>query len=253
MPGKGRITGTRIGVAVLATALLMSQGAMLTAREDGRARDAVATDWWSHMQEGLGRFEYQPSISGGALQAPNRAHNMRTFFEESGIRVHDRTSGSEQPLVAMSLVALGRGPEPGAVKPGVVHQVGRRVEIRRAGVTEWYRNSAAGLEQGFTVWSRADGDGPLVLELTIGRAQARMRGTAVELLTDAGRRLDYGKLLAEDTRGRVLGSRLEVPAPDRLRLVIDDAGATYPLLIDPLLTERGKGYSEFRSFEAGRS
>jgi hypothetical protein len=35
----------------------------------------------------------------------------------------------------------------------------------------------------------------------------------------------------------VLSARFEVPAPERIRLVVDDADARYPLMIDPLLTE----------------
>jgi hypothetical protein len=194
------------------------------------------TEWWSGVQRGVAAHEYHPRVNHAGLQAVNRAHSLRTYFDGSGIRVHDRTAPAGTELVGLSLVEMGRRDGLRPVKAGTVHQVQGRVEIRRAGLTEWYENSARGLEQGFTIETRTEGHAPLVLELAVGRARAHLRGNAIELLTDAGRRLEYGKLLAEDSRGTVLASRLEVPSPDRVQLVIEDADAIYPLLIDPLLT-----------------
>lgn len=245
MPSKSRVTGVKLAGSALGAVLLLLPGPMLKAREDAApkpAASAIDQTWWTHVRDGLSRYEYHPSLSNNGLQAPNRAHNLRTYFEASGIRVHDRTSVGGPALVSMSLAGLGRGPAPPEVKAGVVQQVGSRVEIRRPGVTEWYENSARGLEQGFTIPARVKGNGALILELALERATARMNGKTIELTTDAGRRLEYGKLLAEDTKGRVLASRMEVPSPKRLRLVIDDAEAAYPLLIDPLLT----GVPDFR-------
>ncbi len=196
----------------------------------------VNTDWWSGVQRGLAANEYHPRANHAGLQAANRAHNLRTYFDGSGIRVHDRIAAVSTELVGLSLVGMGRADRLRPVQAGTVLQVQGRVEIRRAGVTEWYENSARGLEQGFTIESRTEGRAPLMLDLAVDHARAHLRGNAIELWTDAGRRLEYSKLLAEDSRGTVLASRLEVPSPDRVRLVIEDADAIYPLLIDPLIT-----------------
>ena len=206
------------------------------APSNGRAIDRVNTDWWRGMQHRVAASEYQPRQSRAGLQAANRAHNLRTYFDGSGIRVHDRTAPATTELIGLSLIGIGRHDTMRPVKPGTVHRVDGRVEIRRRGITEWYENSAQGLEQGFTIESRAAGQTALILDLAVDHARAELRGDTIDLVTHAGRRLHYGKLLAEDSRGLVLASRLDVPAPDRVRLVIEDTGATYPLLIDPLLT-----------------
>ena len=39
-----------------------------------------------------------------------------------------------------------------------------------------------------------------------------------------------------DAEGRTLLARIEVPEASRLRLVVEDEGAAYPVVIDPLLT-----------------
>ena len=193
-------------------------------------------DWWTRISQNLIAYEYVPSNNAHGLQAPNRAHNLRTYFKPDGIHVHDRTTADSPTLVSLSVAGLGRGTALAPVSPGVVRQQADRVEIIRPGLVEWYENSAQGLEQGFTLPERLQGEGPLVLALAVAEATARLQGQSVELTTTAGRRLNYGKLKTIDANGRVLISRFVVPSPDRVHLVVDDSGARYPLVIDPLLT-----------------
>jgi hypothetical protein len=112
-----------------------------------------------------------------------------------------------------------------------------RVEIRRPGLVEWYLNSPEGLEQGFTLADRPQGEGPLALELALGGASASEQGDGLVFATRAGRRLAYSKLVVTDASARMLPATLDAPSPDRVRIVVEDAGAVYPLVIDPLLSE----------------
>ncbi|MCF6252500.1 MAG: PKD domain-containing protein [Methylococcaceae bacterium] len=193
-------------------------------------------EWWKKVQHNLVIAEYQPGTNGQGLQAPNRAHNLRTYFDSTGIRLHDRTAAGSPVLTALSLSKIGRGEKLENVPDGSVSRAGTRVEIRRPGIIEWYENSARGLEQGFTVTEKTSGQGVLVLELTVKQAKATLRGQSIELLTDAGRRLDYGKLFVEDAQGNKLSTHLEVSTPHLIRLVMNDSQAIYPLIIDPLIT-----------------
>ncbi|KGJ89257.1 hypothetical protein ND16A_2150 [Thalassotalea sp. ND16A] len=196
----------------------------------------VSKSWWTQLQRARARNEYQPSENGKGLQAPNRAHNLRTYFDSTGIRVHDRTAAGESELASFSLIGMGRGAELLPVAAGIVTHTSTRVEIQRPGVIEWYENSPLGLEQGFTLAASMTGEGPLVLELAVGHAKASLRGQSIVLTTDAGRRLNYAKLVVTDANGMVLASRLEVPSPQRLQLIVEDPGAAYPVVIDPLIT-----------------
>lgn len=193
--------------------------------------------WLARAQEHIAEREYRASESGGALQAPNRAHDLRTWFEPTGVRVHGRTAANAMELVSLRLAAAGREGALAPVGAGEVAAEGNRVEIRREGLVEWYVNSPAGLEQGFTLAERPSGEGPLVLELAVANARASLRGNAIELATEAGRRLRYGKLAAIDAEGHVLVARLDAPSAERIRLRVEDSAATYPVVVDPLLTE----------------
>ena len=202
----------------------------------------ASANWWQCVQRGLAEAEYNPSRNKQGLQAPNRAHNLRTYFGPDGIKLRDRTA--DRALVGLSLNAMGRGAALSPIKAGEVAQSGKRVEIRRPGIVEWYKNSSKGLEQGFTLENRAQGKGKLVLELAVEHARARLIGNSIELATNTGRRLRYGKLKVEDANGKILVSHLEAPTPNRLRLVVDDANAAYPVVIDPLVTGEPDAFLE---------
>jgi hypothetical protein len=126
--------------------------------------------------------------------------------------------------VRLSLAGVGRGEVLSKVEAGeeVVAREGR-VEIRRPGLVEWYVNSEAGLEQGFTLSERPNGEGALVVELALAGAKASRRGEAVAFATGAGRTLDYGALAALDANGGSLPARFAVASTDRVRIIVDDA------------------------------
>jgi hypothetical protein len=193
--------------------------------------------WLARARRGLAEREHWASKTRQGLQAPNRAQNLRTYFEPSGIRVHDRTAPGSPELLALELAAIGRGGDLSPVAPGELASEGARVEIRRPGLVEWYENSPAGLEHGFTLEKRPDGEGALTFELTVKRARTSLRGEGAVLATPTGRRLSYARLAAVDAGGRELTAQLEVPDAGRLRIVLDDGDASYPVTIDPLLTE----------------
>jgi hypothetical protein len=197
---------------------------------------AGSADWMARIQRQLEAREYEAGLNSEGLQAPNRAHNLRTYFDATGIRVVDRTAAGSPVLVSLRLVGIGRGESPAPVDPGELKSEGARVEIRRPQIVEWYVNSAAGLEQGFGVPLRPAGDGPLVVELAVNHARAALESQRVLFRTDTGRQLEYGQLAVFDSEGSPVEARFEVPEPGRVRLVVDDRGARYPLCIDPLLS-----------------
>jgi hypothetical protein len=190
-------------------------------------------------QQHISEREYWASANPEGLQAPNREHNLRTYFDADGVRVHDRTAPGAPALMGMKLTALGRGDALEKVEPGTLWSEQGRVEIRRPSLVEWYVNTADGLEQGFTLAKRPAGPEaePLRLALSLDQAKAKLRGDAVTLTTATGRKLRYDKLVVRDASGAEVDASFEVPAPDRVQLVVRDAKAKYPLVIDPILTE----------------
>jgi hypothetical protein len=198
--------------------------------------DPPSAGFIARAQEYIAAREYHASENGEGLEAPNRAHNLRTYFATTGIRVNDRTAGGGPSLLRLSLSGVGREGALVAVEPGTeVVTNESRVEIQRSGLVEWFVNSPAGLEQGFTLEERPAGEGPLIVELAVAGAKPSLRGD--EIVFESHRRtLRYGELVVADAREVPVAGHFELASADRLWIVVDDARATYPLVIDPLLT-----------------
>jgi hypothetical protein len=196
--------------------------------------------WWASVHADLARREYEASTTPQGLQAPNRAHNLRTTFRERGIVVVPRTGQGGAPLwrFAWETSGIGRAGRMEDVAPASPASEGSRVTYRREGWSEWYVNTAQGLEQGFTVERPPAGEGPLRI---VGgfpetfRPELREDG-AIDFIDDRGSCvIRYGQLHTWDAQGVALASELIVTGTD-LAIVVDDRGATYPLTVDPLMT-----------------
>jgi hypothetical protein len=198
------------------------------------ASPALAGEWAGEIERFLSDHEYAASHNREGLQAPNRAQAFRTYFRPTGIEIVDRVALTSPELVRVELWGVGRGEALERVGSGEVASGAERVEIRRPGLVEWYVNTAGGLEQGFTFEARPAGAEPLVLELALGGAEARLDGQELRIAAATGRELRYGGLRAVDSRGTLLPAHLAAASPTRIRLVVDDTAAAYPLTIDPL-------------------
>ncbi|WP_210116130.1 malectin domain-containing carbohydrate-binding protein [Hymenobacter wooponensis] len=104
-----------------------------------------------------------------------------------------------------------------------------------------YVNSPEGIRQNFHVAQRPQGNaGPVEVVLALHTALQPRQTSPEELVfqtrPDAPKVLTYNGLKAWDATGRVLATSLHLDRNRTLRLTVDDAGATYPLTIDPLST-----------------
>ena len=217
----------------------------------------TGSDWWATVQENIRQQEYhitwqERSVipgAGPAYQAPNRAHNLRTYFYPDGIRIVRRTEQTPSWVFGLALSGFGREGDIQAVAAAALVTAENRIEYHRADLTEWYVNDERGLKQGFTIAAPpagADHASPLCLEFALtGDLMPYLveESAAIEFATAAGVTvLRYADLHVSDATGRELPASLSVHAqgPEtRLRLTLDDANAVYPLTIDPMLTAPG--------------
>ena len=166
----------------------------------------------------------------GVRELDNPSQGLTAAFDPRGLDVRGIAGG-----LSMQLEAWGRGGSMRAAGEASLSSEGRRVELRRTGITEWYVNAMQGLEQGFDVDAAPPGEGPLVLQLALpGRTvepssdgrDALLRGGADDVV------FHYTGLEVLDAKGRSLEARI-APGDERLTLVVEDAGARYPIAIDP--------------------
>ena len=206
----------------------------------------------------LGRDDarYRVGTAQGALCAESPNHALGTYFTLNGIQVR---TGRGTPW-RMTLRGYGYGDRLEQVREATPVSQGNRVEYRRGPLVEWYVNGPAGLEQGFTLATPPGNDAALARRAEVGSANASpltialglgggltataespgkgQRGARVEGLTlrDANGHavLRYTGLNAHDADGRELVAWLELTRQE-LRLRVEDAGARYPLVVDPFV------------------
>ncbi|MGH8274478.1 MAG: hypothetical protein ACRES9_09560 [Gammaproteobacteria bacterium] len=131
------------------------------------------------------------------------------------------------PLV-LYLAAYGRGSEWTSVTPVRPTIRDNRVSYRHGALTAWWRVLPMGFEQGFTIAKRPGGQGKLTLALAAS-GKATQRAGAL-----AWGKLRYGELVVTDAQGKVVPATLKTKG-DCILIAVNDARATYPLTVDPLV------------------
>jgi len=176
-------------------------------------------------------YHIQPVKDG--FIATNSNQNLTTNFRKSGVEVR---AGNMRWRVR--LLGYGYGSELQAAAAIAPQASANRVEYRRLGLTEWYVNGPAGLEQGFTLLVPPKGKHSdwLTLALSVsGALKASSVGgddTGITLSGPSGEKLRYQGLTAFDASGKELHARLRL-ATDRVWLQVSDATARYPITVDP--------------------
>ena len=227
--------GSPIRLAVAAVVLLSIPGA------EAASPAGVPDSWRTAVGRRIELERYEIREDGsGSLSAANPAHGLALRFDGRGVAIAPASATEAAWSLRLSLRGWGR---PGRLEaPGGSNRRadGSRVELARAGLTEWFFNAPEGLEQGFTIPSppRA-GAGLLVLDLELGGSlQPRFSddGSAVDFSRGAGLKvLRYAALRTIDATGVELPSRF-VAIPGGVRIAIDDGRAVYPISVDPMVT-----------------
>ena len=109
------------------------------------------------------------------------------------------------------------------------------------GITAWYVNGPLGLQQGFTLARRPGGGaGELEVRLALsGAVSAEVSADGRSALlrqVGGGESRRYGGLYVYDAGGRELSARLS-SGPGGLSIRVDDRGAQYPIVIDPVIEQ----------------
>src|SRR5579875_695667 len=167
---------------------------------------------------------------------------LRYAFDLDGLQVTPLTMEERAWHWAVRAVALQRDEAAWPLaEEAAPRRVGAGVRYERGPLAEWYAVRADGVEQGFTVVEAPEGVGPLrvLLRVATGLAAAAEGATAAVWRTDetGPAVLAYRGLRAWDAAGRELEAWLE-PGADTLAVVVDDAGAAYPVTIDPLVQQQ---------------
>jgi len=203
----------------------------------------VPDAWLAQVTEDVRRGEYGFSpLHPGVFSAPNRAQELRSRVSAQGLELFPRSAGGDGDAAPWRLElrtkSFGRTNGSIELAPAALEIRGERVELDHGPLLEWLENRADGLEQGWTIAARPSGREPLWIGLELGGdlalriEEGGRSGVLVDAVGEA--RLSYTGLRAFDARGRELEARLLL-AQGGVGILVEDAGARYPLTIDPML------------------
>ncbi len=238
--GRGqRAAGPALAIA-LATCLAVGAIAFAAFRADGPGGRATRSETVPlaarlAVSRGLGADTraFWVRRAAARLTAADRVQGLKEGFARNGVTVSAGGQAFGIAPIAVLRPGLVVGVEPAAPSPAR-----NRVTFARGPLTEWYANGPLGLEQGFVLHQRLAGVGPLAIRM-------HLTGSLRPALTDAGRSLTlstaaghpvlaYRDLSATDAGGRALPVWLSLDGRT-VSLTVNDAGARYPVQIDPIV------------------
>src|SRR5688572_13082445 len=167
---------------------------------------------------------------------------------EDGLSLSSTVPGARDQL-QVTAARIGRDGGQNLVldKQGAVQVVDAHARYVRPALIEEYSVTADGIRQDFLVTQSPAGPGPLRLHLTLRGARAEVSPDGAQLvLNERGRTLNYNRLRVTDATGRQLAAWMESAGKSEienpkskmeLAVVVEDAGAVYPLRIDPTFSD----------------
>lgn len=166
--------------------------------------------------------------------ARHPSQDLSTDLSRAGLITYSNAQGGW--TATMQLASWGRA---GALKslgePADISHHGQRLIYERGALSEWYVHRQQGMEQGFEVRERPDGEGDLHLNMELGGdVRARQAKARILFERDGMARAEYRDLKVWDATGRILRAHMQLSEDARsLTLAVNDTGAVYPVTIDP--------------------
>ena len=182
-------------------------------------------------------------LTGGRARATNPASGLEATFDAEGVSLE--RLGEGEWSARMRLERFGREGAMASPSPSHAHVVDELVAFERAaGLTEWFDNTASGLEHGFTLHERPAGQGTtLRLELSVAGARVEDHVDGALRFVGDGETVRYEKLQVWDARGETLHASMRA-TPGGFLIELDDADATYPVTVDPVFVQAARFISD---------
>lgn len=190
---------------------------------------AVVTDPGSGIR--LNLYLIKPDAAG--YYTDNTPQHLKFLFRNEKVIVNDLVSNEQ--LAEVQAIAYGRESTKTILTNPAISLDGAIMTHKYSGFRTWYSNSAQGLEQGFIIDSKPSGQGQVVVDVDINADHVDYRGDHLLIYSKGKPPVHYGKLKVFDATGKILTSNFNFSEPNHISIRIDDAGATYPVTVDPTL------------------
>lgn len=203
--------------------------------------------WFAQVQRNIAASEYEirwcPET--GAYQSPNRSQNMRFTYLADGFRASPRVVDNRDTewQVGIRLSSLKKGSALQPFRADGLQVQADTAQIQGEPCRIEYKNEPKGMRQNFIIEKPLPGEGNLELVFSVERKGVQLNvaseGDAVSFTrTEEGGAevMRYSDLKVFDARQQPVFAKMTRRSHDSFAIVVDDAEAAYPLLVDPLST-----------------
>jgi hypothetical protein len=237
--------------------LVLASILLAAAASPSRGAEAVSQSHLAKIWQDIEKSEYNIRWieDQHSYKSANRAHNLRATYAADGFTLEPRVYDEqlEKPEITIRLASVKKGPGQGhdltlhkwQTSEGTAQMDAEEVSIA-------YINDTSGLRQNFYVKSPPLGHGNLNLTLHIeGQGltpeldQSEKAINFVDVEKNAV--LTYSDLNVWDSLQRKIPARMVQNGPDSFSIIVEDANAVYPIVVDPL-TSVGTGWGEHDSY-----
>lgn len=212
-----------------------------TGQDRGEADPSTEdSKWLSEVSESIHHSEYEFRPVPGeenVWSAPNRLQSLRMRASIDGLHVFPRTTLADGLGAPWSLRwctrGCGRSDDSWKEAQPTLTVSGGYLELDHGSFVKWIENTEEGIEQGWRIGERPDGNTTLEINLELGGLTLRVEpGGRSAVLLDMGdeERLRCVNLRARDMSSRELQTLIDA-SPSGALLRIEDQGAQYPITV----------------------
>lgn len=203
----------------------------------------------------LMEYNISPEQNNGILQAPNRAQNLRGYFQPGLVTIQNRVDVARPFKVSLATSGvfadgnLIHQPEHTAVSKIDENQV----LIRHSGFTEEFINSPQGIRENFIIHDAPEKTRNLEVKLKASGATITQDANGELSMQYAtsdspdGSGLHYSDLKCWDANGRILASSMSFKGQEII-LHVEAENAVYPVTIDPIITHGNPGNADTKLY-----
>ena len=161
----------RVSLALIVTSILVSGAHMARAGDLEPGDGGVGSGWLAAVEDGIRAAEYRVTWQeqtvlddlDAAWHAPNRAHDLRTYFTPDGVRIVPRTEAMPGWHLGLSLTGWGGPGSIQALEQAILTPEANRILCDHGPVTGQWVNGETGLQQVLTVLEPGSAERALVM------------------------------------------------------------------------------------------
>jgi hypothetical protein len=217
----------------------------LVAQNADAGTTGVSEATLSDIRSSLEKQEYHISFDEKKkmLQSPNRAHNLRAYYQPGKFTVQTRVDttgqGFKLELINEGIFADGKPLYTPQSDAKAEHHE-NKVQISHEAFTEEFINTQEGVRQNFIVENAPEGTRQLQVKMAAKGLKVRQgAGNELRFYSETANgqtrnELVYNDLKCWDADKKPLNATLAY-LDDRIQITVDVTGAAYPVTIDPIV------------------